>query len=53
VPAVPTAPLGGWHRAHDDEARQVAAASMRADRELRDVADQLVRTGEFQVDRPR
>ncbi|NEN51148.1 GAF and ANTAR domain-containing protein [Modestobacter muralis] len=42
------------HKLTADEAFQaLAAASMRANRKLRDIADQLVRTGEFQVDRPR
>jgi len=42
------------HRLTADQAFQaMAAVSMRANRKLRDIAEQLVRTGEFQLDRPR
>jgi GAF domain-containing protein len=41
------------HKLTADEAfRAMAAVSMRANRKLRDIAEQLVRTGEFQLDRP-
>ena len=41
------------HKLTADQAFQaMAAVSMRANRKLRDIAEQLVRTGEFQVDRP-
>ncbi|MFQ1000705.1 ANTAR domain-containing protein [Modestobacter sp. SSW1-42] len=41
------------HKLTPDQAFQaMAAVSMRANRKLRDVAEQLVRTGEFQLDRP-
>ena len=41
------------HKLTADQAFQaMAAVSMRANRKLRDIAEQLVRTGEFQLDRP-
>jgi GAF domain-containing protein len=41
------------HQLTADQAFQaMAAVSMRANRKLRDIAEQLVRTGEFQLDRP-
>ena len=41
------------HKLTADQAFQaMAAVSMRANRKVRDIAEQLVRTGEFQLDRP-